>query len=78
MKVPNITESQSKSALIILSMAAKSNPEIVKEKLKLLVTIGLGPRYKRDEEIAKYTCLALQKLCVINGIFSLIYLFLFI
>ena len=63
MKVPNITEQQSKGALIILSMVAKATPEIVKEKFQLLVSIGLGPRYKEDEEIAKYTCIALQKLC---------------
>lgn len=62
MRVPNVTPRQSKGALIILSMAANSDPEIVRSKIPLLVSIGLGPRWKEDEDIARYSCIALQKL----------------
>jgi len=62
MRVPSVTQRQSKGALIILSMAANSDPEIVRSKISLLVSIGLGPRWKEDEDIARYACIALQKL----------------
>jgi hypothetical protein len=36
----------SRGALIILSMLSTADPEIVKNKLNVLVQIGLGPRWK--------------------------------
>ena len=62
MRVPSVTPRQSKGALIILSMAANSDPEIVRSKISTLVSTGLGSRWKEDEDIARYSCIALQKL----------------
>ena len=50
----------SRGALIILSML--STPDIIKSKMNVLVQIGLGPRWKEDEYLARYTCIALSKL----------------
>jgi condensin complex subunit 1 len=62
MKIPSVTPLQSKGALIILSMAASADPQIVQSKITSLVNVGLGPRWKEDEDLARYSCIALQKL----------------
>ena len=58
----NVSAIESRGALIILSMLANADAEIIKNKLNLLVQVGLGPRWKEDEYIARYTCIGLQKL----------------
>lgn len=62
LKLPDIKPHESRGALVILSMIASSNPSMVKEKLPVLLGQGLGPRWKDDELLAKYTCVALQRL----------------
>ena len=62
MKIPSVTQQQSKGALMILSMAGNSDTEIIKNKINTLVSVGLGERWKQDEDIARYSCIALQKL----------------
>ena len=42
MRVPSVTARQSKGALIILSMAANSDPEIVRSKISSLVSVGFS------------------------------------
>jgi condensin complex subunit 1 len=54
--------SEGRGALIVLSMLANTDPSIVKNQLNILVKIGLGPRAYRDPTLAKWTCIALQKL----------------
>ncbi|CAG8538023.1 18250_t:CDS:10, partial [Racocetra fulgida] len=53
---------QRRGAIIILGMFAKAKMEIVQEKTDLLLKIGLGPFGKADLSLAKYTCIALQRL----------------
>jgi condensin complex subunit 1 len=53
---------EGRGALIILSMLANADPTIVSSKLSLLVNVGLGPRAYHDPVLAKWVCIALQKL----------------
>ncbi|CAG8544327.1 22071_t:CDS:10 [Dentiscutata erythropus] len=57
-----IPKVQRRGAIIILGMLAKAKMEIVQEKTELLLKIGLGPFGKADLLLAKYTCIALQRL----------------
>ncbi|CAG8517034.1 9868_t:CDS:10 [Cetraspora pellucida] len=57
-----IPKVQRRGAIIILGMFAKAKMEIVQEKTDLLLKIGLGPFGKADLSLAKYTCIALQRL----------------
>ncbi|KAF0449771.1 Condensin complex subunit 1 [Gigaspora margarita] len=57
-----IPKMQRRGAIIILGMLAKAKMEIVQEKTDLLLKIGLGPFGKADLLLAKYTCIALQRL----------------
>lgn len=61
-KTSKKTPLQSRGALIILSMIGSADPEVIRNKINLLVQVGLGPRWKEDEYLARYTCVALQKL----------------
>ncbi|CAJ0648167.1 14849_t:CDS:10 [Entrophospora sp. SA101] len=56
----DIPKSRRRGAIIILSMLANGKIDIVKEKIDLLLKIGLGPLGKADLILAKYTCIALQ------------------
>lgn len=62
---------------MIITMAANADSDIVKSKLNLIISVGLGPRWKasvgfsvcclrvltqEDEYLAKYSCIAVQKL----------------
>eukprot|EP01130_Rhizamoeba_saxonica_P006824 TRINITY_DN2733_c0_g1_i1.p1 TRINITY_DN2733_c0_g1~~TRINITY_DN2733_c0_g1_i1.p1 ORF type:complete len:1333 (+),score=255.11 TRINITY_DN2733_c0_g1_i1:15-4013(+) len=49
-------------ALVILCMFGNADPSVVKHKLDLLITNGLGERAYRFPLIAKYCCIALQKI----------------
>ncbi|RUS21746.1 hypothetical protein BC937DRAFT_91534 [Endogone sp. FLAS-F59071] len=73
-----IPKAQRRGAIIILGMLAKAKMEIVSEKTDLLLSIGLGPLGKlclplsltnffyglgqADLSLARYTCIALQRL----------------
>ncbi|OJA20254.1 hypothetical protein AZE42_02694 [Rhizopogon vesiculosus] len=54
--------SQRRGAIIILGMLALSKRTIISEKVDTLLKIGLGPFGKADLTLARYTCLALQRL----------------
>ncbi|KAI8140581.1 armadillo-type protein [Fennellomyces sp. T-0311] len=58
----NIPKEQRRGAIIILGMLAKARTEIVTEKVDALLRIGLGQLGKSDLALARYTCIALQRL----------------
>lgn len=62
LRIPDTTLAESRGALTVISMLAGADPEIVHQKLGVLVNFGLGERWKEDEAVAKTTCIALQKL----------------
>ncbi|KAI8335552.1 non-SMC mitotic condensation complex subunit 1-domain-containing protein [Chlamydoabsidia padenii] len=57
-----ISKQQRRGAIIILGMLAKADTEMVAEKIDLMLRVGLGPVGKSDLVVAKYTCMALQRL----------------
>ena len=56
-----ISKAQRRGAIIVLSMLAVARREIVSENIDTLLKIGLGPLGARDAVLAKYTCVALQR-----------------
>ncbi|RCH82750.1 Condensin complex subunit, partial [Rhizopus stolonifer] len=57
-----IQKSLRRGAIIILGMLAKTKTKIVSDKIDVMLKIGLGPLGKVDLELARYTCVALQRL----------------
>ncbi|ORY02109.1 hypothetical protein K493DRAFT_387433 [Basidiobolus meristosporus CBS 931.73] len=57
-----IPAAQRRGAIVILGMLGKARKEIISERIDLLLKIGLGEYGKTDLSLAKYTCLALQRL----------------
>ncbi|KZV63967.1 ARM repeat-containing protein, partial [Peniophora sp. CONT] len=55
---------QRRGAIILLGMFALSKPSVVREKQSILLEIGLGKHGKAsaDLQLAKYTCIALQRM----------------
>ncbi|KAL5015272.1 hypothetical protein ScPMuIL_009542 [Solemya velum] len=62
MKLPNTTQEDSRAAILLLSMVASAETEIVKSNIEVLVKEGLGPRAEADFVLARNTCTALLKL----------------
>ncbi|PRP82720.1 hypothetical protein PROFUN_09982 [Planoprotostelium fungivorum] len=56
------SKADSTSALVVISMIAAADAASVSGRLNTLVSIGLGPRCKVEDEIGKYTCITLQKI----------------
>ncbi|PWN48727.1 hypothetical protein IE53DRAFT_180662 [Violaceomyces palustris] len=56
-----IPRAQRRGAIIVLSMLAVAKREIVSERIETLLKIGLGPLGAKDVVLAKYTCIALQR-----------------
>ena len=46
MKITSFDKDDSRGALILLTMAANADPEIIRAKLNLVINVGLGPRWK--------------------------------
>lgn len=61
-KLADTTDEESHSCLMLLSMAAGCQPEIVSSNIDNLVSVGLGERAKSDFMLAKETCIALLKI----------------
>ncbi|KAG8948741.1 Condensin complex subunit [Tulasnella sp. 424] len=57
-----IPRCQRRGAIIILGMIALAKPEVVSERLETLLKVGLGRFGKADLVLARYTCIALQRL----------------
>ncbi|KZV59289.1 ARM repeat-containing protein, partial [Peniophora sp. CONT] len=59
---PRSSAKQRRGAIILLGMFALSKPSIVRDKQSILLKIGLGDKGKADLQLAKYTCIALQRM----------------
>ncbi|EIW67908.1 hypothetical protein TREMEDRAFT_32861 [Tremella mesenterica DSM 1558] len=57
-----IPKAQRQGAIIILGMLALAKREVVTERVDSLLRIGLGPLGLHDLVLARYTCIALQRL----------------
>ncbi|KAK0538110.1 condensin complex non-SMC subunit Cnd1 [Tilletia horrida] len=57
-----IPQAQRRGAIIVLSMLAIANKEIVAERLDTLLQTGLGPLGARDIVLARHTCIALSRI----------------
>ncbi|KAH9887887.1 non-SMC mitotic condensation complex subunit 1-domain-containing protein [Cubamyces lactineus] len=53
---------QRRGAVIILGMLALAKRSVVADRVETLVKVGLGDRGKTDLTLARYTCVALQRL----------------
>ncbi|KAL6070680.1 meiotic chromosome condensation, variant 2 [Balamuthia mandrillaris] len=62
LEIDSVSAEESRNALLILSMTANANPDIIRSNLNLIVAVGLGPRSEEDELLGRFACLALQKL----------------
>ncbi|KAI9593024.1 armadillo-type protein [Syncephalis fuscata] len=58
----NMPALQRRGAIIILGMLAVTKKEVVTDHVDLLLKIGLGQFGRDDLSLAKYTCVALQRL----------------
>lgn len=57
-----ISRSQRRGAVIVLGMLAQADAEIINVGLETLLTVGLGTFGQKDLVLAKYACVALQRL----------------
>ncbi|KAF9117197.1 Condensin complex subunit [Mortierella sp. AM989] len=58
----DIPNPQRRGAIIILGMLAKAKPDIVANKIETILKIGLGKHGKADLALARYSCIALQRI----------------
>jgi len=58
----DISKTQRRGAIIILAMLALADADIVARDVDTLLNIGLGAFGRTDLELARYTCIALQRL----------------
>ncbi|KJA17627.1 hypothetical protein HYPSUDRAFT_146327 [Hypholoma sublateritium FD-334 SS-4] len=61
-KEKHLPKPQRRGAIIILGMLALSKRGILTDKVDVLLKVGLGPLGKADPTLARYTCIALQRL----------------
>ncbi|KAH9963997.1 non-SMC mitotic condensation complex subunit 1-domain-containing protein [Lactifluus volemus] len=57
-----LPKQQRRGAMIIIGMLALARRSVVQDRVDVLLKIGLGPVGKADLILAKYTCVALQRL----------------
>ncbi|KAI1943391.1 condensin complex non-SMC subunit Cnd1 [Ophidiomyces ophidiicola] len=57
-----ISRTQRRGSIIVLGMLALSDPEIVVKEMEAMLRIGLGTFGRTDLVLAKYTCIALQRM----------------
>ncbi|PIL36517.1 hypothetical protein GSI_00206 [Ganoderma sinense ZZ0214-1] len=57
-----LPKGQRRGAAIILGMLALAKRQVVADRVETLVKVGLGDRGKNDLTLARYTCVALQRL----------------
>ncbi|EDQ99009.1 mitotic chromosome condensation-related protein [Laccaria bicolor S238N-H82] len=58
----NIPSQQRRGAIIILGMLALGRRSVLSDRVDTLLKVGLGPLGKADLTLARYTCVALQRL----------------
>ena len=57
-----ISKNQRRGAIIVLSMLAMADPEIIVKEMEICLRIGLGALGKADLGLARYTCIALMRM----------------
>lgn len=57
-----IPRAQRRGAIIVLGMIAAARRHIVTNRIDEIIRIGFGKRGKADLVLAKYSCIALQRL----------------
>ncbi|ROT37807.1 condensin complex component cnd1 [Sodiomyces alkalinus F11] len=57
-----ISPKQRRGAIIVLGMLATASPEIVVGEMETMLRTGLGAHGRSDLQLAKYTCIALQRI----------------
>ncbi|EGO04014.1 hypothetical protein SERLA73DRAFT_69808 [Serpula lacrymans var. lacrymans S7.3] len=57
-----LPKSQRRGAIIVIGMLALAKRSVVTDRVDTLLKVGLGPLGKVDLTLARYTCLALQRL----------------
>lgn len=62
MALPDTTEEESRSALMLLAMVASAQVRVVTSNVNVLVSVGLGERGAKDFRLAHLTCAALLKM----------------
>jgi condensin complex subunit 1 len=62
--VNRVTAEQSRGALSVLCMAAKSSPKVLSSRLLNIIDIGFGRWAKEEPLLARTACIALQRLSV--------------
>ncbi|XP_057379225.1 condensin complex subunit 1-like [Daphnia carinata] len=62
MALPDTTEEESRSALMLLTMVASAQVQVVTSNVNVLVSVGLGERGAKDFRLAHLTCAALIKM----------------
>src|SRR5271156_5433690 len=60
----DISKTQRRGAIIVIGMLALADAEIVAREVDTLLRVGLGEFGQSDLELARYTCIALQRLHV--------------
>ncbi|PPQ81973.1 hypothetical protein CVT25_014624 [Psilocybe cyanescens] len=61
-KEKHLPKPQRRGAIMIIGMLALSDQNILTEKVEVMLKVGLGPLGKTDPTLARYTCVALQRL----------------
>ncbi|KAG8711565.1 Condensin complex subunit [Ceratobasidium sp. 423] len=57
----DIPKAQRRGAIVILGMIAVAKQKVVTERIDTLLHVGLGPLGREDLVLARYTCVALQR-----------------
>lgn len=57
-----ISKTQRRGAIIVLGMLALADSEVVVKEIETMLRIGLGNLGRQDLVLAKYTCIALQRM----------------
>ncbi|CAE6439777.1 unnamed protein product, partial [Rhizoctonia solani] len=57
----NIPKAQRRGAIVILGMIAVAKQKVVMDRIDTLLHVGLGPLGREDLVLARYTCVALQR-----------------
>lgn len=62
MALPDTSEEESRSSLMLLTMVASAQVQVVASNVNVLVSVGLGERGAKDFRLAHLTCAALIKM----------------
>jgi condensin complex subunit 1 len=65
-QIKEISKNQRRGAIIVLGMLAAAEPDIVVKEMEACLRVGLGELGRRDLGLARYTCIALQRINVVG------------